>query len=82
MLKWIQGYKKLDYDCLKLERFEVKPYLKSMKVNDSRLYFKVRNKNVPNIKVNFKSDRKFTAEGWICNDCMQDYDKTSFLQRC
>ena len=40
-----------------------------MKVADARLAFKIENYVVPTVKLNFKSDKKFKSEGYLCSDC-------------
>ena len=31
--------------------------------------FKIQNYVIPTIRLNFKSDKKYKAEGWLCPDC-------------
>ena len=65
----MDGYKKIDREKCEKEKREIKYYFKTMDVADSRLAFKIENFVVPTIRLNFKSDKKFKAEGWLCPYC-------------
>ena len=54
------------------EKFETKNYFKTMNILQRRLYFKVLNFITPTIRANFKSDKKFRAEKFICIDCREE----------
>ena len=69
ILTWSQSYKKLDYNKLSLEKFEMKEYFRSMNIQQSRLYFKIQSLVTPTVRAHFKSDKKFRSEKWICIDC-------------
>ena len=67
----MKGYKKLDQEKCAKEKHELKSYFKTMTVSNSRMAFKMQNYVVPTIRLNFKSDKKFKAEGWLCPDCRE-----------
>ena len=68
-MNMMKGYKKIDHEkCLK-ENYEMKTFFKTMNVADARMAFRIQNFLVPTIRLNFKSDKKFKAEGWLCPDC-------------
>ena len=70
LLEWTKSYKKVCYETCAKEKFEMKTYFCEMNIPDSRLYFRVLNFVTPTIRLNFKSDRKFRAEKYICTDCI------------
>ena len=43
-----------------------------MNIAQSRLYFKVQHFLTPTVKLNFKSEKRFWSEKFICNDCMEE----------
>ena len=48
-----------------------------MNIQQCRIYFKVLNFVTPTIRKNFKSDKKFRAEKFICTDCYEEEDGSS-----
>ena len=62
-------YKKVDLKSLEKETFKTKDYFKELNVNDSRVRFKIASEMLPSIKMNFQSDKKFTADCWTCDGC-------------
>ena len=65
-----KDYKKLDARKLSAEKFELKPYIKSNNLHDSRLIFQSRCKMMKTVKMNFKSNPKFIQEQWRCSGCL------------
>ena len=51
-------YKKLDYDSLVDEKFEVKEYLRKLNLPDARLKFALRTKMTRTVQTNYKVDNK------------------------
>ena len=80
MLNWCKSYKKLNYNKLSLEKFELKEYFKSMTISRARLFFKIQSSVTPTVRINFKSDKKFKSQKWICTDCMQENNEKSIEQ--
>ena len=74
-------YTKLDYEQLKDEKFEMKDYVKFMKMNDGRLRFQIRSKMVKNIAFNYSSDPKFSSQLWHCTHC-DHMDSQSHVLTC
>ena len=66
LLKRMEKYKKLKSDSLREEKYELKPYLKSLNLSQSRLRYKIRAEMIPTVQMNFQSDRKFTHNIWKC----------------
>ena len=62
-------YKKLDYEQLKHENYEVKDYLKNLQLGNAGLKFRIRTKMVENIAFNFSSDLAYTSRLWRCTHC-------------
>ena len=76
-----RNYKKLEYEKLKEEKFEMKDYVKSMRMNDGRLHFQIRTKMVKNIAFNYSSDPKFSSQLWHCTHCDR-MDSQSHVLTC
>ena len=62
-------YRKLDYDQLKNESFEIKDYLKKLQLGNARCKFRIRTKMVENIAFNFSSDPAYVSRLWCCTHC-------------
>ena len=62
-------YKKLDYEVLSEENFELKEYFKSLNLPDARLKFALRSKMAKSVQMNYKGEPKFIKNGWKCQDC-------------
>ena len=63
----MKQYKKINYDEIKDETFEVKSYLKSLSLPQARLRMRLRAGMVGSVKFNFQSDKKFTEVNWRCS---------------
>ena len=81
VLNMMKGYKKIDYDKCSKKKHEMRGYFRNMNVADSRMAFKIQNYVVPTIRLNFKSDKKFKAEGWLCPDCRVSGSDASETER-
>ena len=62
------------------ENFDMKKYLKEMKLTDARTYFRIRS-NTTNVKMNRKSDPKHAAQLWKCSGC-GNLDTQSHIMWC
>ena len=80
----IKRYKKLSYDELSKEEFEVKSYLKELKLTEARTMMRIRAKMVNTVKFNFQSDPQFTSENWKCSCKGEDspIESQEHLQLC
>ena len=67
ILDILKQYKKINYDEIKDETFEVKSYLKSLSLPQARLRMRLRAGMVGSVKFNFQSDKKFTEVNWRCS---------------
>ena len=47
----------------------MREYFQTMTLTDSRLAYKIETYSVNSIKLNFKSDKRYKSEGWLCDDC-------------
>ena len=59
LLERIRGLKKLNYEVMQNEKYEVKGYLKTMTLEDSRLRYRTRINLVPGFKYLYKNDPAF-----------------------
>ena len=62
------------------ENLEIKDYIKTMNLRNSRTKFRIRSHMVP-VKMNRKSDPQFAKELWRCNDCLS-MDSQSHILWC
>lgn len=67
-------YKKLDINELKFNDFKLKPYFRKLNVNEAKLRFKIVSYMVPNIKMNFQSEKRFAKNLWVCEACKPPND--------
>ena len=69
-----RNYKKIDIEKLSKDDFEMKTYLKELKVDDARLRFKIVSHMTPSVQMNFPSDCLFTNTLWACEGCKSESD--------
>ena len=75
------AYKKLDYDSLVEEEFGLKEYFTKLNLPDARIKFALRTKITRTVQTNYKGDKKFAANKWMCRDC-QTEDTQDHIVRC
>ena len=46
------------------------PYLKNLSLHDSRVLFRKNAYMLKTVRLNFKSDKRYKAEGYLCPDCL------------
>ena len=63
------------------EKFETKPYLKSMKVEEARTKFKFRTEML-NFKFNYKHDPVNLATLWNCDSCQSAIETQGHILWC
>ena len=66
----MRGYKKISIDACSQEKFEQKSYFRTMTVRESRLAFKIKYFLTPTVAMNFKNDKKFKSQNYLCQDCL------------
>ena len=69
ILEKAKKYKKISYDEMKKESFEVKSYLKDLSLSDAKLKFAIRTKMVRTIQANFKGEQQYKSNNWKCVGC-------------
>ena len=69
ILDWMRGYKKISLDKCKNKPHKMQDYFKKLNVQESRMKFRIDCFLVPTIRLNFKSNKKYKAEKWLCPDC-------------
>ena len=76
----VQTYSKLrnKYDS---DVLETKNYIKEMNLRNSRTMFRTRSSMLKNVKLNQKSNPKYAAALWKCDDCMS-LDSQSHIIWC
>ena len=63
------------------ENFVTKDYLKSMKVEDARIKFKIRTEML-DVKFNYKNVPGHRAKLWLCDSCETSIDSQSHILWC
>ena len=71
-LELMRGLKKIDYNECSNEKFEMKQYFKTLNVSECRLRFKIKYFLTPTVSWNFKNDKVFKAQNYLCQDCLSD----------
>ena len=69
ILNQVKKLKKIDYEKLKNEKYEMKSYLKDMNIADARLKFAIRSKMTKSVMMNFKGVSEYEKKGWKCDTC-------------
>ena len=57
-MKQSERYKKINSDEMKTEKFERKPYLTNLRMDQARTKFKIKTKMLKNVKMNYKNEIK------------------------
>ena len=70
LLTWSEKYKKVDTDRYKKQKFEMRSYLKTQNLEDARILFRKNSYMLKTVRLNFKSDKRYKAEGYLCPDCL------------
>ena len=65
----MKKYSKLKDGPMMDENFELRDYIKSMKLQDARVKFALRSK-MYDVSFNYRNDPKNAAECWRCDSCM------------
>ena len=78
--KEFSKYSKLINKNLEEESLQIKEYVKSMKLRDVRMLFRLRSGMV-NAKMNRKNDKKYSMDLWRCDDC-RSMDSQSHIIWC
>ena len=65
----MKKYSKLKDGPMMDEKFELRDYLKNMKLQDARVKFALRSK-MYDVSFNYKNNPKNAAECWRCDSCM------------
>ena len=73
------SYSKLKSLTYQEEAFELKPYIKNMKLEDARTHFRIRSSTLP-FKMNMKS--KYQNETWKCDSCLTSQETSSHVIWC
>ena len=68
-------YSKLKDGPMMTENFGLREYMKEMTVTDARVKFAIRS-FMYDVKFNYKSDPKNSAELWKCDSCMSGHIQT------
>ena len=69
LLLMIKNYRKLDYNELVHEKYEVKEYISKLRPNLARQRFALRSRMYRTVKLNFPSDKAYAASGFTCCHC-------------
>ena len=67
LMAQLRTYKKLNFDELKTEEYEVKPYIFKLNLHEIRVKMRLRSQMLSNVKFNFQSERKFSEVLWACS---------------
>jgi hypothetical protein len=51
------------------EKFEMKEYIKTNKIQDSRTLFQAKSKMMRSVKMNYKNHPEYLKTNWSCSGC-------------
>ena len=71
ILDMTKSYKKLNFENLSVEKFELKDYLNKMNLIDARQKFAIRARMTRTIMMNFKGMQDFKKISWQCQTCYE-----------
>ena len=74
-------YKKINTKEMSNEKFERKPYLTDLRMDNARTKFKIKTKMMKNVKLNFKNDPKNLNSLWKCPEC-ENIDSQQHILWC
>ena len=80
LLTKIESYRKLDYDKLSREEYEVKPYLRDMNLRDARTLFSARSRMLP-LQANYKGVPEYRENNYLC-ECKEHEDSQAKVVSC
>ena len=69
ILEMTRPSKKLNFENLSQEKFELKEYLTKMNLVDARMKFAIRTRMTASVMMNFKGMTEFKNIGWKCQTC-------------
>ena len=78
VLEEIRQYSKLKYKNFETEGLGYKNYFDYMTTKEAQTNFRLRSSTFP-VKINMKSDKKFTKEAWRCDSCF-DTDSSQKIE--
>ena len=62
-------YKKVKFDELLSNDFQIKDYLSIFNSDDAKLRFRLKSQMVPGVKMNFQPDCRYALDLWSCDSC-------------
>ena len=71
-LEMMKGLKKIDVNACASEKFEMNSYFKTLTVRESRLRYRIKYFLTPTVCLNFKNDKVFKAQNYLCQDCLPE----------
>ena len=68
LFEWSKGYKKINLDSYEVD-LKIKDYLKTLSLKNARMIFRQNCRLIQTIRTNFKSDKRYLSEKYLCPDC-------------
>ena len=62
LLELMKNYKKIDYNVMTLENFELKLYVLNLQLSAARYQFRLRSQTTKTVKMNIFNENKYSAE--------------------
>ena len=69
LFQWSEGYKKINLDCYNRHDLKIKEYMKTLNLKNARMIFRRNCGMIQTVRANFKNDKKFKSERYLCPDC-------------
>ena len=83
LLEMLKTYKKVDYNTISKEKFEIQPYMRNLSYEDSVFFFKKRARVCKTIRTHFKANKEFAEDLYSCWECSSEWLDTSIhVEEC
>ena len=69
ILEWGREYKKINLESYDRQEFTMKEYLKTLNLKNARMIFRRNCGMIQTVRSNFKNDKRYKSEKYLCPDC-------------
>ena len=70
LLSWSETYKKVDTEQYRKKELKLDPEFRRLNLQDSRIFFRKTCFLLQTVRLNFKSNKQYKAESYLCPDCL------------
>ena len=70
LLNWSDSYKKISREKYENQELRLDPNFRCLNLQDSRIYFRKTCFLLQTVRLNYKSNKQYKAESYLCPDCL------------